>query len=166
MRMSTRGGSRPGTSTLLVVLAVFFLVAIFLWRITDDPEFISQFINSKSHVGATLTIHNTKISVDVADTEAKRTKGLSGRDTLSYGAGLLMKFDEDGSPGIWMKDMNFPIDIIWIDKDWVVRDVTPSVGPETYPQAFYPKEPIRYILEVPAGFADIRNITIGSTVEH
>lgn len=164
--MSTKGGTRAGATMGLVILALLFLVAIFLWRLTEDPEFISQFINSKSLVGTTVTIHNTKISVDVADTPAKRTQGLSGRESLSYGSGLLMKFDEDGSPGVWMKDMNFPIDIVWIDKDWIVRDVTPSVGPETYPQAFYPKEPIRYILEVPAGFADIRNITIGSRVEH
>lgn len=164
--MSSKGGIRAGSPMGLVVLALFFLVAIFLWRIADDREFISQFINSKSFVGTTLTIHNTKIAVDVADTTAKRTQGLSGRKTFSFGTGLLMKFDEDGYPGIWMKDMNFPIDIVWIDKDWIVRDVTPSVGPETYPQAFYPKEPIRYILEVPAGFADIHNIQVGNTVEH
>lgn len=164
--MSNRGGTKAVASAGLVILALFFITAIFLWRVSEDPEFISQFITSKSFVGTTVTIHNSKIAVDVADTEAKRTQGLSGRESLSYGAGLLMKFDEDGYPGVWMKDMNFPIDIIWIDKDWIVRDVTPSVGPETYPQAFYPKEQIRYILEVPAGFADIRNITIGSPVEH
>ena len=161
-----RVGTRTGSHIGLIVLALFLLGTVFLWRISEDREFISQFIGSKSFVGMTITIHNTRIVVDLADTPSKRIQGLSGRETLSYGAGLLMKFDEDGYPGIWMKDMNFPIDIVWIDKDWIVRDVTPSVGPETYPQAFYPKEPIRYILEVPAGFADIHNIQIGNTVEH
>lgn len=163
--MSTRAGTRAGSKIALVALALFFLVAIFLWRISDDPEFISQFMSSKSFVGTTLTIHNTRISVDVADTTAKRTQGLSGVKALPYGRGLLMVFTEDVSPGIWMKDMNFPIDIVWIDKDWVVREVTPSIGPETYPQAFYPKQPIRYILEVPAGFTDIHNIAPGNIVE-
>lgn len=157
---------RAGNKIALLLLALLFLAAIFVWRLSEDPQFISQFIGSANLVGTTITIHSSRISVSVADTEAERVQGLSGVKSLPDGTGLLMKFDTDGSPGIWMKDMLFPIDIVWIDSNWKVLQVTPSVSPNSYPKVFYPDSNIRYVLELPAGYSDIHNIEAGNTVEH
>jgi uncharacterized membrane protein (UPF0127 family) len=68
--------------------------------------------------------------------------------------GLLFVFDEPGLHGIWMKDMRFPIDILWLDDAFQVVDVRKNVAPDSYPTVFKPTKPARYVLEVTAGFAD------------
>lgn len=109
-----------------------------------------------------VIIGDTKVRVDVAATPETRTQGLSGRRSLAEGEGLFFIFEQEGNWGFWMKGMLFPIDIIWTATDGTIITVTPNVTPETYPQAFYPTTPkARYVLEVPAGFAERHGIAEG-----
>lgn len=111
----------------------------------------------------TVSINSVSVRVAVADTPTERTLGLSGREALAEGEGMLFIFEEEGNWGIWMKDMHFAIDVIWARSDGLVISVAPHLTPETYPQAFYPDEPqAKYVLEVPAGFATSHNIAKGS----
>jgi len=64
---------------------------------------------------------------------------------------MLFVFENPGIHGIWMKDMKFPIDIIWLDKDMSVISKELNVSPDTYPQVFYPSREAYYVLEVKAG---------------
>lgn len=67
--------------------------------------------------------------VEVADTYAKRAKGLGERDTLCGDCGMLFVFDAPGEYAFWMKDMRFPIDIIWLKDNKIVhieKDVHPD----------------------------------------
>ncbi len=89
--------------------------------------------------------------VSVADTNESRRTGLSGSPPLPEMHGLLFVFDRDARHAIWMKDMRFSLDIIWMDRDGVVVHIEKEVGPDTYPQAFRPRVSARYMLEVPAG---------------
>jgi uncharacterized membrane protein (UPF0127 family) len=60
-----------------------------------------------------------------------------------------------------MKDMNFPIDIIWLDKDKKVVYIVKNAPPESYPyEHFEPKEEARYVLEVAAGTVEDKKIMI------
>src|SRR3989344_4821508 len=63
----------------------------------------------------TVTIGDLNIEAQIASTADKRKKGLSELDELPIANGMLFVFDKVGSYPIWMKDMKFPIDIIWID---------------------------------------------------
>ncbi len=148
--------------TIIITLAVFLLLAIIAWFIAANPSFFMGVFNQATS-GSHRTIHigGTQVSAEIADTDMARVEGLSGRTGLTDGTGLLMIFDTDGTPGIWMKDMKFAIDIVWIDKAGSVVTVAPSVGPETYPSVYYPDAPSRYVLEVPAGFSDIHNLKVG-----
>ena len=111
----------------------------------------------------TVSIENkTSVVVAVADTDALRRRGLSGRPVLGELEGMLFVFDTEGEWGICMKDMNFPIDIIWVGQDGTVVTVAKDVSPDTYPQAFYPSVPARFVLEVPAGFVAAHDIDEGS----
>jgi uncharacterized protein len=101
---------------------------------------------------------------EVADTGALREQGLSGRASLPEGRGMLFVFDQDGSWGIWMKDMLFSIDIVWLDKEGRVAWMETNVSPETYPTAFYSESPARYVLELPAGAAAKYGIAIGTKI--
>lgn len=60
---------------------------------------------------------------------------------------MLFVFPEAGLHRFWMKDMNFPIDIYWLGKNYEVVDVAKNVPPESYPKTFSPKSPANYVLE-------------------
>jgi uncharacterized membrane protein (UPF0127 family) len=111
-----------------------------------------------------VTLDNTTIAAEVADTEAAREHGLSGRDNLAAGSGMLFVFPSDDQAGIWMKDMKFSIDVVWLDASGTVITVVPDLAPETYPKAFFPARPARYVLELPAGSAAEHGIAEGSMV--
>ena len=100
----------------------------------------------------TLTIGNTTLQAEIAQTEKQKMIGLSHRKTLAEGHGMLFIFNTNDKHGIWMKDMHFPIDIIWIDTTMKVIHIEQNISPNTYPQTFTPPTPARYILEVPAGY--------------
>lgn len=123
---------------------------------------ISQQLNNYPE----LTIGKNKISVELALTEEQRAQGLSGRDSLDSGKGMLFVYDGYYIPKFWMKDMKFPIDIIWI-KDDVVAGAARNLPPEgSDPQQTYePLTFVNYALEVPAGYVDAHQIRIGDKVE-
>lgn len=105
------------------------------------------------------------LKIEIADTPEKRILGLSGRDNLDESAGLLFVHNEPGIYGIWMKDMNFPIDVIWLDADYRVIDIARDVQPDSFPEIFEPSEQALYILEVNAGFAERNGIETGDYLD-
>lgn len=116
----------------------------------------------------TVAIDNQTITAEVAGDEMEREKGLSGRKNLNGDFGMLFVFDEAKKYPFWMKDMNFPIDIIWINNKKVV-DITEHAYPETKEseslRVYTPEEPAKYVLEVNANFARENGIRVGDSVE-
>ncbi len=104
--------------------------------------------------GESLKIGDKIISVEIADTNAERVRGLSGRDKFETGHGMLFVFEEAGFHGIWMKEMRFSIDIAWLDENWNLVGIEKNVSPESFPHIFYPPTPVKYILEINAGELD------------
>ena len=103
------------------------------------------------------------IPVVLADTPKLRTRGLSGTERLAPGTGMLFVFDTPGTHGFWMKDMRYPLDIVWIDPTLTVVGVT-TAYPQSYPEIFYPPTAVAYVLEVTAGEAKAMGIEIGTVV--
>jgi uncharacterized membrane protein (UPF0127 family) len=126
--------------------------------------YLSHHMKSSSDHLATREVRfaTTSITVEVADTETLRNQGLSGRSGLAPGQGMLFVFDDDNPAQIWMKDMLFPIDIVWLSADGAVITVTPDVSPDTYPEVFSPAQWARYVLELPAGYAQSHHIAEGT----
>lgn len=113
-----------------------------------------------------ITVDNETVYVYVADTEAKRELGLSGRKYLPADQGMLFIFPVEGKPSFWMKDMHFPIDILWLANDGSVIHIEENVSPNSYPQQFAPESGLaRYVLELPAGYSEAHGLDIGSKVE-
>jgi uncharacterized membrane protein (UPF0127 family) len=110
-------------------------------------------------------VTSTAYAVQVADTGPARTLGLSNRTFLAEGTGLLFIFEKDGYYPFWMKDMNFPIDIIWIDTQKQIVHIAQNVSPDTYPSTFASKELARYVLEIPAGDAHRYGFEKGTRVD-
>ncbi len=113
-----------------------------------------------------VQIDGVKIKVELALTEAEREQGLSGRDGLADDAGMLFVFDHPDKYLFWMKDMNFPIDMIWIGQDSKIIYIQKNASPDSYPQkTFGPETPATYVLEVPAGFSDKNGLKEGDQVK-
>ena len=112
-----------------------------------------------------MRVGRTEVRVEIADTDAERMRGLSGRDALGENAGMFFVFERTGYYGFWMKDMRFPIDIVWIGEDMRVAGITENISPETFPEVFYPPAPAQFVLEVPAGFSRSKDIRIGSLLK-
>jgi uncharacterized membrane protein (UPF0127 family) len=111
-----------------------------------------------------VTIGGERVSVALAITDAQRQQGLSGTQPLKENEGMLFVFTDDGEHRFWMKDMNYAIDIIWIDADGRIVYIAPSLSPDTYPNSYGPDAPSRYVLEVSAGFASDHRIQVGDRV--
>jgi uncharacterized membrane protein (UPF0127 family) len=111
-----------------------------------------------------IQIGDTYITAERATTAQEEAQGLSGRTGLADGTGMLFEFNPPKSAGFWMKDMLFSLDIVYIRADGTVVTIYPDLSPATYPQAFYPDEPVKWVLEVPAGFAAAHSIAIGQKV--
>lgn len=103
-----------------------------------------------------------KFLAEVADNTIKRTRGLSGKESLGEKEGMLFVYEIAGKPGFWMKEMNFPIDIIWIKGEEVVG-ITEKISPESYKEkkVFYPEAAVDKILEIKAGETEKNNIKAG-----
>jgi uncharacterized protein len=94
-------------------------------------------------------------SVEIAQTPESRQHGLMEREGLKPGTGMLFVFDEPGRYGFWMKNMKFPIDILWLDNEEKVVHIAENVPPcQSDPcPAYMPPSDARYVLEIPAGDA-------------
>ncbi len=112
-----------------------------------------------------VTLGSEKILIEKVTTVEAQKMGLSGRFILPVKTGMLFVFETPMKHGIWMKDMRFPIDIYWFDKDFKLIDNEMSVNPNTYPNVFYPDQDGLYVLETLQGQLDIQSLTKDLTGE-
>lgn len=101
---------------------------------------------------------------DIADTEAERVQGLSGRTDVPADYGLLFVFPAQGTYGFWMKDMHVSIDIAWLSEDGTVLKIDENVSPDTFPSVFYAPRPVRFVLETKAGEMRRQGWEVGTRV--
>lgn len=78
---------------------------------------------------------------------------------------MLFVFPQVGIYSFWMKDMNFPLDIVWIDENNTVVDRVINALPESYPKTFTPHASAARVLELPANTADMYGFTVGARIE-
>jgi uncharacterized membrane protein (UPF0127 family) len=115
----------------------------------------------------TIKIEDITILAEIVDNAAERSRGLSGCNQLPENEGMLFVFSKTDYHRFWMKDMRFPLDIIWINEDKRIvgfeRNVPPSFN-EDNDVLYIPPVPSKYVLEVNAGFTDRNGISVGETV--
>jgi uncharacterized membrane protein (UPF0127 family) len=151
-----------------VVAVLIGGIAFGFYRATS-PAYTAQTETMATSTISTVTIGSTAIEVEVENTDAARQQGLSGRTSLAEGSGMLFVFDTPSTYGFWMKDMNFSIDMLFIDASGKIVTIAANASPAGYhlnpPEVFNPAVPVLYVLEVPAGFAAAHNITEGQKVQ-
>lgn len=99
-----------------------------------------------------------ELLVEVAATPEQRAVGLSNRDAVDPGTGMLFDLGETRVPRFWMKDTRLALDMVWIREDRVIAEITADVQPQPgVPDSelamYTPSSLVRYVLELPAGAA-------------
>ncbi len=104
------------------------------------------------------------VSLIVVNSAESRSRGLGGMKSISDDQAMLFVFDEPAKYGIWMKDMNFTIDIFWLDEFKKIVTIQHNISPDTYPKIFYPESESSYVLETKGGFAKKNNLEVGNVL--
>lgn len=113
----------------------------------------------------TLLVNGRSFSLEVAATAQSRELGLGNRSSLPADHGMLFVFDHVAPECFWMKDMHFPLDMVWVSSDKKVVHIEHDVTPGTYPNSFCPVEPVKYVIELNAGMANNADIRIGEALD-
>lgn len=115
----------------------------------------------RDHV--TITLPQGKVRAEVVSTQASREQGLSYRFWMSEKSGMLFVFETSGKYGFWMKDMHFPIDILWLSETGLVVHIVEDAKPEDYPDITYINQvDAKYVLELTSGAVSKYGIKLGS----
>ena len=140
----------------VLFVIMFGVISVFLYAIE------SNLTSSSCPHPPELFFGNKKISVILATTTVDRDRGLSGVSTLPENVGMLFVFEKPATRNFWMKDMLFPLDIIWLDQEMYVIGVVEGATPESYPHPFASPPGMAYTLEVLRGQARVLNIATGT----
>jgi uncharacterized membrane protein (UPF0127 family) len=146
----------------VIVVFIAVVIAIVILRTPNPPlpTATVQFVTAKSTVS---------FNVEIASTSVQQARGLSFRPSLDQNDGLLFTFGSPSIQNFWMKDMNFPIDIIWISSGTVAgfaQNAEPQPGAQLWQLKIFNSPPnVDTVLEVNAGIVAQDNIQVGDTVK-
>jgi uncharacterized protein len=120
----------------------------------------------------------TRVSVEIADTEPRRQRGLMFRQTLGANEGMIFVFEEPGDYPFWMQNCLISLDLFWLAADGRIESIGHSIPPcrlpgcpppcNSYECPTYPPEPgtrATYVLEVVSGFAKQHGLQKGDHLE-
>jgi len=150
----------------LFYLLILIIATASLWLIVDER------INNKSDGRSvdnqqftSLKLGNQTFLAEIAKTEKERERGLSGKNSLPEDFGMLFVFNKPDKYLFWMKEMNFPIDIIWLNENKKIVDITTNLATSTYPNTVTSQTSALYVFEINAGLADKYNFKIGDSLD-
>ena len=154
---------RERISTILSFLLIAsIIVAGFIFHASQDP---TKTIDSLQDGQTVLVDIGSKVvKVQVSSTQASSERGLSNTASLATDTGMLFAFPRIGNYGFWMKDMNYPLDIIWLDSGYQIVHIEHDLTPDTYPKEFGSEVLSQYVVELPAGFAAENAVSLGDHI--
>ena len=102
--------------------------------------------------------------VTLAQTPHERQKGLMYRETLNANEGMLFIFPTSDDHSFWMKNTYLPLDMVFIDENWLVVGIIENTEPMSLASRSIGRHS-RYVLEVPAGTCRRYQIQKGQKIE-
>jgi uncharacterized membrane protein (UPF0127 family) len=108
------------------------------------------------------------VHVELAKTEAERNYGLMDRTSLPQGRGMLFIHDHPGQSPYWMYRCKIGLDIVWMDQDRRIVEMSPNTPPckgkaSTCP-SYGGKAVSLYVIELPVGSIKAHDLQVGQTV--
>lgn len=160
---------------LAVIFGLVLVIIIFIifGRGFSPGQFLTQTATDSAQTqkkeNTQVAIKDLTIQAKIADDPKERQAGLSDFPSLTLNEGMLFVFDKNASYVFWMKNVEFAIDIIWIDEQKKIVDIAPNVPPEPNKgekelTRYRPKGDAKYVLEINAGISALHNLQIGDQV--
>lgn len=141
---------------LLIGGFVFLFIALLIITFVMSKQTTKIIVNDKT------------LNVKIAKSEKDKQIGLSKTNKIAENQGMLFIFDDSDFHSFWMKNMKFPIDIIYIKGDkvtTVIENAKPSTSSDENLEIFQPDEASDKVLEVNAGIAKKYNIKKGTIIK-
>lgn len=129
---------------------IYFCILLFIFIFSQLYTHTSYL---KGYNKIKVAIGKETYTLFIANNEIKRQKGLSNIKTMRDNEGMLFIFEKPDYYHFWMKDMKFPLDLIFINGDKVV-DVIKNIQPESYPHTITATEKANKVIELNAGEID------------
>ena len=161
----------------LKTLKVFFSLTLLLIScfILGEAAFSLALNNSNSggssieEVKSTsvVKVNNMTLDVILATTPSDQSKGLAIKESMNESEGMLFVFKNPQKHSFWMKDMKFPIDIIWADSEGKIVHIEKNLQPCIFllPCTSYsPLNDSLYVLEVVSNFTNKYDVKIGDQI--
>lgn len=153
-------GSAFNRQHFRMVLVFFYFLAIILFSICACSHQKLQNRSSHNSIrkdGTLDFVHldefiKASITIEIADTPETQMKGLMGRNALDDSSGMLFVFERLEPQKFWMKKTPVPLDIIFVGGDGCIVNIAESAHPMSN-QRYRSSGPIKYVVEVRAGFA-------------
>lgn len=148
--------------TILVVIIFLVLMGIVFWRVPALQKF-SRASQGFSRIQRVEIFKNGPSfkKLYIVSTPKERSLGLSRFDHFDDGSAMLFVFDFPAAYSFWMKDMKFPIDILWIDDAGKIVDIKEHADPRDFPKSYVPSTEARYVLELNDGFVERHALALG-----
>ncbi|WP_298487823.1 DUF192 domain-containing protein [uncultured Maribacter sp.] len=152
-------------------LLFFVCIAATLFSCKTENKKIVKTAAIEFKKEGTLTIRKgdkdsvlTKINIEIAETEYETQTGLMYRKGMATNEGMLFIFPDVRMHSFYMKNTQFPLDIIYIDENLKIASFQENAKPldETSLSSIVP---VKYVLEVNAGLAEKWILEVGDTVE-
>lgn len=151
---------------ILFIVLVVIALGFFIHRINQlSLNDVGSSIRNDSYRHIQVKVGNRSFDTFVSDTEILRERGLSGFSGLSSDEAMLFIFPNADIYGFWMKDMLFPIDILWLDENFKIVSFKKNISPNTFPKIFFPDKPAMYVMEFRAGTLNALSLKVGDIVD-
>jgi uncharacterized membrane protein (UPF0127 family) len=153
---------------ILMLLGLIIAIVVLL-ILAKTYSFIPQFRTSLP-LSTSVNMSGATFKVEVANTAEKRSKGLSGKDSLAENTGMLFVFDKQDKYQFWMKNTKIALDIVWISEDKKIVDFYQNAQPEpnipdSQLKKYAPSQQVLYVLEINANSIEKYGIHIGDKVD-
>lgn len=144
------------------VVGIFFILSVVMFQHTTkekaNPPYTTQVI-----------IQNKKVFAETVKTREAMARGLSGRTSMHENQGMLFDYGKRSNvtPGFWMPDMKFNLDILWIKDNKIIGVAQNIPAPKNKDEKlplYYPPSPVDSVLELNSGWIEKNNIHFGDTV--
>ena len=113
-------------------------------------------------------INNHTFNLEIAKTSKEKEIGLAKYNNIPQNSGMLFSFEKPGSYSFWMKNMKFPIDIIFIRNNKIIKIFNNVPAPKLDNQqlpTYAPNQLSDTVLEINAGLSDKYNFKNGDKVK-
>ena len=118
-------------------------------------------------VGNSVLLQTDRGSVarlEVVSSPADLEKGLSGRSSLATQSGMLFELPFASDACFWMKGMQVPLDIVWVNDQHKVTHIVANLSPASYPDSYCAPVATSHVVELNAGVVARAGITVGDTI--